>query len=115
MFQTTVNLTKFSLRAEWNMHQELAKTSRESLRGLQTGLATVHVNINHKKERTQIWLPWEVSNEDTSAVKKMNARKHQNKGWGLARTRQHFWNSVLCTYDSNVDLFGHNSRRRVCQ
>lgn len=120
-FKTTTNMarsgrpSKFSLRADRKMLKEVSNNPRMSSRDLQVSLATIDVKVHAstiRKRLNKFALHGRCARRKPLLSKKnirarlKFAREHLEKD-------QNFWNNVLWTDESKVELFGHSKSRHV--
>lgn len=120
-FQTTANLfrpgrpSKFSPRADRKMLKEVSKNPRMSSRDLQVALATVDVKVHESTIRKRLH-KFDLHGR-CARRKPLLSRKNIRARLKFANEHlgkdQHFWNNVLWTDESKVELFGHSTRRHV--
>lgn len=107
--------SKFSPRADRKMLKEVSNNPRMSSRDLQVSLATIDVKVHAstiRKRLNKFALHGRCARRKPLLSKKnirarlKFAREHLEKD-------QNFWNNVLWTDESKVELFGHSKSRHV--
>ena len=122
-FKTTVTLprsgrpTKISPRTNRKIIKEVTKNPRVTSKDLQATLALANVSVHDSTIRKRL---------NKNGVHGRIARRKpllskKNIAARLKFTKEHiddpqdFWNNVLWTDESKVELFGLNEKRYVCQ
>uniref|UniRef100_A0A3Q3J790 Tc1-like transposase DDE domain-containing protein n=1 Tax=Monopterus albus TaxID=43700 RepID=A0A3Q3J790_MONAL len=120
-FKTTANMprsgrpSKFTPRADRKMLKEVSKNPKMSSRDLQQALATVDVEVHASTIRKRLH---KFNLHGRRARRKPLLSKRNIKArLTFARENvdkdQDFWNNVLWTDESKIELFGHQSRGHV--
>ena len=120
-FKTTATMprsgrpSKFTPRADRKMLKEVIKCPKISSRDLQQALATVNVKVHDstiRKRRHKFGFHGRCARS-----KPLLSKKNIKARLKFARENidkdQVFWNNVLWTDESKVELFGHQNRRHV--
>lgn len=120
-FKTTANMprsgrpSKFTPRADRKMLKEVSKNPKMSSRDLQQALATVDVKVHASTIRKRLH---KFNLHGRCARRKpLLSKKNMKARLKFARVNvdkdQDFWNNVLWTDESKIELFGHQNRGHV--
>lgn len=119
-FKTTANMArsgspiKFTPRADSKMLKEASKNPKKSSRDLQQALGTVDVKVHASTTRKRLH---NFNYHGRCARGNLcSLRKAFGQDWSLAKNTykgQDFWNNVLWTDESKIELFGNRNRGHV--